>query len=1016
MDSDQPEPSDSAGKLLHSKAASPEKAASPVAHNKAAAASLGESQSEDSPVEFFDCLPSPSSSSSSSSFEVLTSVLPSPSFPAPHSQPPLLASPLPYHHPYPPLVLPPPAAAAPPAPDPWQAVYDLLLQLKQEAAAAAAEAAEAAETASGLQRLAVSAAGRAAAAQAEATAAAAEAIAAAEAAGKAVVASTLAAGKVERAAARAAATLAAFVVEADRGDQAAYAILLPLKQVAEAAAAEAAETASGLQRLGASAAGRTAAAQAEATAAAAEAVSAAEAAGKAVVASTLAAGKAERAAARAAATVAAFVGEADRGDLVDEEAAEAVSAAEAAGKVVVESQIAAKKAERAAARVAVTIGGIFGKGDEGEDTGEGEERREIQKDDLTEVPAHTEEGIKAKGGRTGITGKREVEERLESEEDDLPEGRPYTEKGLQTKDPPVDSSASREGFVRGGGVEEEMKRKREAATVSTAPAPLPHLPLSPYTVHQSQSNLFSDTAAFAVFPPPPARDTASSSKAPSTLSRPASNTHSASTHPPSDRAGRCGVLVVHQGDITKWFVDGTSDAIVSDCKGSVCNQVNAANESVLGGGGVDGAIHRAAGSNLVKLCYDLPVRNGIRCKTGDSVTTGAADLPVRYVIHAVGPRYHSERVSAPLLKSAYRSILREANKCAIKHVAICAISCGIFGYPPQKGAQAAIEVLCNEQWGSVQEVHFVLFDQRMLGDWLAAIHSAKLPQLRLERPPQQQPPSPKVLPQQLPQKQQLSESTQQPSKQGVKGTSGKKSKQQVVEEGGGASAGPAWKVENKLLLRQQRASESSPQQPAKQAGKQEHAQQGPQPQQQHKLPPKQVQQQQEVRENPLQQVSQQTRQRGELLVEKGSSSEVAQRPQQQEELTWKQQQEISEKLLQQVSQKSQQPAPSAAAYFGSETVGVGNASGDTGSGGSWDLNACEGKREWPEEEQQQRQEKRKKEGELEQGEVEEESGEGWSEQGEEGCEEETKSAPEEKLSKHQQKKKRKGNKAKKGKK
>ncbi|CAI5507202.1 unnamed protein product [Closterium sp. Naga37s-1] len=116
------------------------------------------------------------------------------------------------------------------------------------------------------------------------------------------------------------------------------------------------------------------------------------------------------------------------------------------------------------------------------------------------------------------------------------------------------------------------------------------------------ANIFSDTAAFAVFPPP-AQVTASS-KAP-TLSHPPTHTHSA-------RASGCRLLVVHRGDITKWFVDGSTDAIV-----------NAANEGVLGGGGVDGAIHKAAGPTLKKLCYDLPVlRFGNRCETGDAVTTG----------------------------------------------------------------------------------------------------------------------------------------------------------------------------------------------------------------------------------------------------------------------------------------------------------------------------------------------------------------------------------------------------------
>jgi hypothetical protein len=103
-------------------------------------------------------------------------------------------------------------------------------------------------------------------------------------------------------------------------------------------------------------------------------------------------------------------------------------------------------------------------------------------------------------------------------------------------------------------------------------------------------------------------------------------------------------LALHRGDITKWFVDGKTDAIV-----------NAANEAMLGGGGVDGAIHSAAGPELYAACYAVPeVTRGVRCPTGSAVITGGFNLPASKVIHTVGPIYSSDEVSAEPLAKAYR--------------------------------------------------------------------------------------------------------------------------------------------------------------------------------------------------------------------------------------------------------------------------------------------------------------------------------------------------------------------------
>jgi O-acetyl-ADP-ribose deacetylase (regulator of RNase III) len=120
--------------------------------------------------------------------------------------------------------------------------------------------------------------------------------------------------------------------------------------------------------------------------------------------------------------------------------------------------------------------------------------------------------------------------------------------------------------------------------------------------------------------------------------------------------------------------------------------VNAANESLLGGGGVDGAIHRAAGRELLAACRALPqVRPGVRCPTGDARITPGYDLPARFVIHTVGPVWrggaHGE---ADLLAGCYRQSLRLAHEYALDSVAFPAISCGVYGYPVEQAARIAL--------------------------------------------------------------------------------------------------------------------------------------------------------------------------------------------------------------------------------------------------------------------------------------------------------------------------------------
>jgi O-acetyl-ADP-ribose deacetylase (regulator of RNase III) len=164
-------------------------------------------------------------------------------------------------------------------------------------------------------------------------------------------------------------------------------------------------------------------------------------------------------------------------------------------------------------------------------------------------------------------------------------------------------------------------------------------------------------------------------------------------------------LVVEEGDITRVAVDAI---------------VNAANQRLLGGGGVDGAIHRAAGPELKQACALLPeVQPGVRCPTGEARLTPGFRLPARYVIHAVGPVYRSAADSAPLLRAAYRSSLLLARAENLRTVAFPAISCGVYGYPLEEAAPLSIET-CREHAGGLAEVRFLLFGAPAHGAWREA--------------------------------------------------------------------------------------------------------------------------------------------------------------------------------------------------------------------------------------------------------------------------------------------------------
>ncbi|MGW4351400.1 O-acetyl-ADP-ribose deacetylase [Nocardia sp. NPDC004582] len=155
-------------------------------------------------------------------------------------------------------------------------------------------------------------------------------------------------------------------------------------------------------------------------------------------------------------------------------------------------------------------------------------------------------------------------------------------------------------------------------------------------------------------------------------------------------------LVLVRGDITEQEVDAV---------------VNAANSSLLGGGGVDGAIHRKGGPAILAACRELRASHyGKGLATGAAVATIGGNLPARWVIHTVGPVWSARDDRSELLASCYRESLRVADELGARTVAFPAISTGIFGWPIDDGARIAIETVRAADT-AVREVRFVLFSQ-----------------------------------------------------------------------------------------------------------------------------------------------------------------------------------------------------------------------------------------------------------------------------------------------------------------
>ncbi|SFW73748.1 O-acetyl-ADP-ribose deacetylase [Luteibacter sp. UNCMF366Tsu5.1] len=142
--------------------------------------------------------------------------------------------------------------------------------------------------------------------------------------------------------------------------------------------------------------------------------------------------------------------------------------------------------------------------------------------------------------------------------------------------------------------------------------------------------------------------------------------------------------------------------------------VNAANESLLGGGGVDGAIHRAAGPALLAACRALPeVRRGIRCPTGEARITPGFALAARFIIHTVGPVWHGgARGEAELLADCYANSLKLARENGVGSIAFPAISAGIYGYPAEAAAELAVRTVRDAAW-QPERVVFCTFGATM---------------------------------------------------------------------------------------------------------------------------------------------------------------------------------------------------------------------------------------------------------------------------------------------------------------
>ena len=156
------------------------------------------------------------------------------------------------------------------------------------------------------------------------------------------------------------------------------------------------------------------------------------------------------------------------------------------------------------------------------------------------------------------------------------------------------------------------------------------------------------------------------------------------------------VIDIRKGDITREACDAV---------------VNAANSTLLGGGGVDGAIHRAGGPAILEACMEIRRHQG-GCRTGEAVITTGGRLPARFVIHAVGPVWNGgNSMEDALLAGAYYQSLRLAEENGIHSLAFPNISTGIYGFPKHRAATIAIETVTHFTARSIEKVIFVCYDE-----------------------------------------------------------------------------------------------------------------------------------------------------------------------------------------------------------------------------------------------------------------------------------------------------------------
>jgi len=166
-------------------------------------------------------------------------------------------------------------------------------------------------------------------------------------------------------------------------------------------------------------------------------------------------------------------------------------------------------------------------------------------------------------------------------------------------------------------------------------------------------------------------------------------------------------ILLIKGDITKVEIDGI---------------VNAANTSLLGGGGVDGAIHRAGGKSILEECVKIRNKQG-GCKVGEAVFTSAGKLNAKYVIHTVGPRWNNGKSDERnKLENCYKNILRIGEELNLKSIAIPNISTGIYRFPKSEAAKIAVNTIKNCETSIIEKILFVCYDDENFNIYKTILH------------------------------------------------------------------------------------------------------------------------------------------------------------------------------------------------------------------------------------------------------------------------------------------------------